>query len=140
MTPEIGASYTVECPFLRDVHSQWDVDGPEYSLTWRPGVEFRPAPPYGEDYDAVAHATGFVNYRVVDIHRLPKPYPARVFFVRQWVTPEGKIFGRTNLRITTLEAFKRRLAGYRPAGEANGWLVEDLSPDEIDGLLARARQ
>jgi hypothetical protein len=77
-------------------------------------------------------------YRLVDIHRLPRPYPPRAFYTRQWVSPEGKTFGKTALRITTLEAFKRRVQGYRVA-DGGGWEVQDLDTPEQDALLARAR-
>lgn len=135
---EIGATYTVACPFLRDVHSEWDEDGKAVSLTWKPGVEFYSVGPYGDESKALAHGVGSVVYRLVDIHRLPRPYPPRAFYTRQWVSPEGKTFGKTALRITTLEAFKRRVQGYRVA-DGEGWEVQDLDPSEQDTLLARAR-
>jgi len=109
-----GQSFSVPCPFVRDVFSEWDEGGESRSLTWKPGIVWEPCGP--EDVEPIAHGIGAVIYNVIDVHVLPKPYPTRVFFVRQWKRPDGKIFGRKNLHIMTLGTFRSRLRGYLFAG------------------------
>lgn len=48
---------------------------------------------------------------VID-HFKPGRFPARVFFTRRWVTPDGKEFGKGKLHIATIPAFKRRATAY----------------------------
>lgn len=130
---EVGRTYAVTCPFTRDVFSEWGEDGVAHSLTWKPGVRWTE----GEYPEAIAHGVGQVLYSVVSVHELPRPYPARVFYTRQWVSPDGKAFGKKALRVTTREAFRRRLAGYRPQG-FDGWSIEEMGEEECAALLASA--
>lgn len=112
--PIAGETYEVECPFVRDTWTEMDADGVAEVPTWRPGVEWKPISP--EDYEPVADAFGKVLYTVVSVHELPRPYHPRVYFVREWIDPDGKRFGNKKLRIMGMQAFKRRMAGYRYAG------------------------
>lgn len=77
---------------------------------WRPGVEWEQ-----EDEGsaaACADAFGEMLLTVVDVHK-PGRFPTRVFYMRQWKDPTGKVFGKGGLRIATLEKFKRLCRGYR---------------------------
>lgn len=105
-----GAVFAVRYPFVRDTFSLPDFEGDdEVFPTWKPGCAYRS---YGlDDTEGFCHAEGQMELTVIDVHR-PGKYPTRVFFTRQWITPEGKRFGKTNLRIMTLPAFKRRAAGW----------------------------
>ena len=108
-----GAVFAVRYPFLRDnfTKTDWDGDGvSEITLrTWKPGCGYRPHAP--DDVEPFCHAEGQMELTVIDVHK-PGKYPARVFFTRQWVGPDGKRFGKTALRIMTMPAFKRRAAGW----------------------------
>lgn len=132
---EIGKTYEVACPFVRDVFDWYDSEGPTQTLTWKPGIVWE------HEGDAIAHGMGKVIYRVVDVHTLPRPYPPRVFFTRKWVSPDGKTFGSGKLRIMTREAFARRLSGYRFAGSddcGGDFEVCDITEADRSRLLARA--
>lgn len=137
MTPEVGQEYRVACPFVRSVYTSYTEDGPSNILSWKPGIIFEVVDPWGDSSAPIAHGEGTAVYRVIDIHRLPYPYPARVFFIRTWVSPDGKAFGLRKLRITTLDAFRRRISGYRVAGCDATYIVEDLDEAAKADLLGR---
>jgi hypothetical protein len=135
---EIGRTYEVDCPFVRDVYNGFGEDGPFTTLTWRPGIHWEATGP--EDSAPIAHGMGKALYTVVSFHVLPRPYPPRLFFTRKWLTPDGNTFGKGALRIMTKAAFERRLKGYRFAGwhEDAELIVRDLSSDEQQKLKAAA--
>lgn len=111
---EVGQVISTPYPFIREEVELPCDDGPGTykTISWRPGVRFEPDGT-GQGYDAVADGVGAHALEVVSIHH-PGPKRRRyVFYVRQWKTPDGKIFGRKNLRITTLAAFTQRARGYR---------------------------
>lgn len=105
-----GAVFSGPYPFLRGTTELWDVDGPCKVKTWIPGHEYKMVS--ADDADAVADGVGRVIYTVVSTHK-PAHYPERVFFVRQWEDPDGKRFGKKNLRIMTTPTFRRYAKGYR---------------------------
>lgn len=117
---EVGKSYEVRCPFVRTTYTEVDEDGTSEVPTWRPGVEWVNVGYFGEA-EARHDGVGSVVYTVVDFHRLPRPYPPRVFFTRKWVSPDGHRFGKNRLHIMTLEAFRRRLQSYK----FEGWEYAD---------------
>jgi hypothetical protein len=114
-TIESGAQFVVPHPFCWDLASRpsGDEGGPymEEFMSWRPGVRFEVLPP-GDDSESVADGMGSQALTVVSVHK-PGKYPARVFYVRQWIDPRGSTFGKTKLRITTAGAFKSLIRGYR---------------------------
>lgn len=134
----VGETYIVACPFLRQAYRRFDEDGGYVELSWRPGIKWQNIGP--EDCSPVAHGWGMVEYRVIDIHKPPHPYPARVFFVRQWVDPSGRRFGHNKLRIMTVDALRRRTRSYQPAGLDNqsDLIVEDLNEEELAKLIQGA--
>ena len=113
-----GETYTVECPFVRTTYTHFDVDGSEERPSWKPGIEWELSAP--DESEAVADGIGSVLYTVVSLHPLPRPYSARVFFVREWIDPDGKRFGKKALRIMGIAAFRRRLNGYW-TGDSDGF-------------------
>lgn len=120
---EEGRTYEIECPFVREAYTDYNEGGPFEAQTWRPGVIWEECSP--EDVEAVADGLGKVLYTVVRVAELPRPYPARVFFVREWIDPNGKRFGRRCLRIMSIGAFRRRLAGYRFGGYQGGFRMRE---------------
>lgn len=101
--------YTIEYPFCRDKANVWDEEGYGEIDTWRPGIR------HVEDDEGLwpeADAMGEMILSVVSIHR-PGKFPTRIFYTRKWRTPDGKIFGKKKLLITTQQAFSRLLNGYR---------------------------
>ncbi|MDF8912879.1 hypothetical protein OU568_26610 [Escherichia coli] len=110
---EIGKTYGVSYPFFTE-EVELPPDDPEATQmqmvkSWRPGVEWEQDDEYATH--GVAEALGEMLLTVVDVHK-PGRYPTRVFYTRQWKDPNGKVFGKAGLRITTLDAFRRRLRGY----------------------------
>lgn len=110
---QAGAVFAVRYPFIRDTYDSADFDGDAYKMVtqnvWKPGCGYRPSAP--DDVEPFCHAEGQMELTVIDVHK-PGKYPARVFFTRQWIGPDGKRFGKTALRIMTMQAFKRRAAGW----------------------------
>jgi hypothetical protein len=106
-----GTSFLVKYPFHRGTHEEHDGEGVAVVPTWIPGVRFEAAGLYGEDSEAFADGEGQMVLTVVDVFK-PGRFPARVFFTRRWVDPDGNTFGKGCLRITTQAAFVRRTKGY----------------------------
>lgn len=103
---EIKAPY----PFIRVTVTLHDEEGPHDVQSWRPGV--RGVPVYPGDVEEVADGMGSIVLTEVSRHK-PGRYPERVFYVRQWIDPDGRRFGKPGLRMTTAHAFARLCKGYR---------------------------
>ncbi len=97
----------VPYPFVRSEYQ--DADG-EWTTCWRPGTEQESV--YHDDSRCVAAAMGSMVITEISAHK-PSGYPERVFYVRTWVDPDGRAFGKRRCRITTRQAFSRLLKGYR---------------------------
>lgn len=121
--PIAGEVFRVRYPFVRERVTLCGEDGPYETVSWRPGVSIECAGPYGEDTDIIANGEGEMILTVVDVCK-PGRYPTRVFYTRQWVDPNGHAFGKKGLRMTTLDAFRRRAAGFKLAYD-----VEDMGPE-----------
>lgn len=123
-TVSAGAVFTVPYPYFRE-----EVELPPYDpeatsmmtvQSWRPGVRWVQV---YDDSEAEAEGIGAMLLTVIDVHK-PGRFPARVFFTRQWRDPDGKVFGKGGLRITTVPAFLRRTKGYMHEFE----LVKEPTP------------
>lgn len=97
-------------PFCRTTYAEWDEDGCHNVPSWRPGVEYVEVGPEGQT-EAIAHGIGKQVLEVIDVHK-PGRYPTRVFYTCKWTTPDGKPFGKGDLKITTVPAFTRRTRGF----------------------------
>lgn len=114
MTTEWKAGDVIEVPypFVRTTYTEYDEGGSSEVLSWKPGIEYElRGDSYSHSSEAVADGTGKQILTVIDIHK-PGKYPTRIFYTRQWVSPDGKTFGKSALRITTLDAFRRRARGF----------------------------
>lgn len=111
---EAGVTYRVWFPFKRDTYERFEGDGSAETPTWIPGWRYEQCGEYGEDSEAAWDGEGAESRLIVSIHR-PGRYPARAFYVRQWQAPDGKIFGKSNLRVTTVGAFRNWLRGSKTA-------------------------
>jgi hypothetical protein len=109
-----GRIITVDFPFVLSTYREpyWGPDdvNPEPVKCWKPGIEWEPAGP--GDCVAVARGMGKMVLTEVSRHK-PSKYPERVFYTRRWIDPDGKVFGKPKLRITTASAFARMCNGYR---------------------------
>ena len=121
--PAIGEVFTVPYPFSRDTwlsHHNGD-EGPASNEvpTWKPGPRNQEIQTSASragydspDVVSVADAMGGQIITVVGVYR-PRHFPTRVFYTRQWRDPDGKVFGKTNCRMTTATAFRTLTQGYR---------------------------
>ena len=118
--PAIGEVFNVSYPFCREtrIEQYADSDGMgEIKVpTWRPGVR-NVVTDIGNEYSHKDHyleadAVGAQLLTVVGVYR-PGRFPTRVFYTRQWRDPEGRVFGKTKCRITTVPAFRGLTRGYR---------------------------
>ena len=109
-----GQEIFVPYPFIREKYQPLPEDGedwPSEKETWRPGVKHEFADNFGGSR-SYADMMGKVYYQVIAIFK-PGSFPERVFFVRQWIDPDGKMFGKRKLHITTTQAFRKLCKGYR---------------------------
>lgn len=98
-------------PFVREMVP--DFGGTEAGgevMSWRPGT--RSEFVYPDDAEAVADGVGSIVLTEVSRHK-PGRYPERVFYVRAWIDPDGRRFGKAALRMTTATAYARLCKGYR---------------------------
>lgn len=111
-----GSEHRAPYPFVR---TQWEAPpedpceeggAPNMQETWRPGVEHDNI----DQYSTMTFADGMgeVVFTVIGVFK-PGSFPTRVFFVRQWIDPEGKRFGSGKLRVTTQQHFRQLIKGYR---------------------------
>lgn len=128
MEIEAGKTYEVECPFVQTTFTEFDADGASEVPTWAPGVDWVMYGDYGEP---VADGVGKVLYEVVSVHELPGRYHARVFYIRQWVDPDGKQFGKRNLRIKGIQSFLQMTQLYRFGGYEDGFKLRPLPTEDL---------
>lgn len=137
---EPETSFLVPFPFVLTMGTVLDEDGPCEVASWRPGVDRVLVPPDGGD-EVRYHGEGFMVLTVVSVHK-PGKYPPRVFYTRKWIDPQGKEFGKNNLRVTSQGNFRRLIQGYhyrdreaskRGVREAAEDLAKSLgiTPDEL---------
>lgn len=109
-----GAEFRAPYPFIRTTYEAMpeDPDGsPEERKTWRPGVDHECTDNFGSTR-SYADRMGEVTFTVIGVFK-PGSFPTRIFFVRKWQDPDGKIFGKGNLHITTQQNFRTLIKGYR---------------------------
>lgn len=111
-----GQIFEFDYPFIEEYVVVHGYDEKTDSVTqnkvssWRPGTIIE-GDCHGDSV-AIAHGVGKQSIALVSIHR-PGRFPTRVFYLRRWVTPDGKEFGKPKLLIKTASAFRTLVAGYR---------------------------
>lgn len=125
-----GDIFTVECPFILDKYTEMTEEGYCTFLSYRPGVKWEFLEP--DSSEPVCHGVGTVTYKVVSYHKLPHPYPDRVFFTRKFKSPDGREFGKNRLLVLTKEAFSRRAKAYLPGGvdRYDGVRIKSLTDED----------
>ena len=99
-------------PFSIATFHGFDIDdGPFVDDGWRPGCEIDTNDEGVRDYSA--DGLGAMLLEVVQVVSLPGNFAPRVFYIRQWRDPDGKVFGKRLCRVTTVSAFSKLLKGYR---------------------------
>ena len=104
-----ASSFSVKYPFVRCEYTEPCEDGEIKFASWRPGTDWEQVS--NDDFDCVADGVGTAEYIIIGRFK-PGKYPERVFFTRQWVSPDGKRFGKSRLHICTAEKFRRLIKGY----------------------------
>lgn len=105
-----GAVIEVGHPFIRAPYTAFDGEENYESIGWRPGT--RSEMVYPDDAMSVADAIGTQILSVISIHK-PGRFPMRVFYTRKWRDPDGHEFGKDHCRVTTMQAFRTIINGYR---------------------------
>lgn len=116
--PMEGESFEVEYPFVLET-----LDFPPGSQNpddigrcerYRPGVSVIEDYENGHHYAVFkANGTGQMLLTVVGRYKPPGKYHERIFYTRKWRGPDGVVFGKNGLLVTTVAAFRRMLGGYR---------------------------
>lgn len=129
-----GWTYETWWPFKRTTYTQWDEDGPAEVATWAPGWDYKILDEHGNSA-SVWDGEGAVIFTVVSLHRPSPRYPERAFYIRQWRSPDGKVFGRDTLRMITARALKGWLRGSKTRHLFTDY---DASRPDAAALLAEA--
>lgn len=118
--PEI---HEIEYPFIwsEDEHSLLDCYNP-----WSPGLRW--VQTSIDDSEQMADGLGLMIFEVVSRHK-PGKYPERVFYTRKWKDPEGNVFGKPQLRITTSQNFRRLCRGFRYPFTFSGITTNSIERD-----------
>lgn len=124
--PEPGDLFEVPYPFIRATFSEFDGEGVAESLTWQPGARFATDSP-NLNFGPTADGVGAQLLTVVSRHK-PGKFPERVFYTRQWRDPDGKIFGKTCCRVTTMACWRALINGYRHPFEMANALALSTPP------------
>ena len=106
-----GQVFTFQYPFVRSTFTEFDEEGSSEHPCWKPGVRHEMVPPEGGDL-TIADARGHQQVTVVGTFK-PGKFPERVFYTRKWIDPDGRIFGKNALRITTIQGFRSLRRGFR---------------------------
>lgn len=96
-------------PFVRCKVEVFDGEAPRMIESWRPGIEDWMPNAYCEG--KYADGMGSMTLTEVSRHK-PGKYPERVFYTRKFTTPDGVLFGKGGLRMTTATRFARLCKGY----------------------------
>ncbi|MGI9298599.1 MAG: hypothetical protein ACR2QC_11990 [Gammaproteobacteria bacterium] len=119
MHSEVKEPIEVEYPFVYEEVTMIDEEGDYKIMSWRPGVlkeEQREDAGHGHFFPIkLCHGMGKMIITQIATAQLPGRYWNRVFYLRQWRDPDGKVFGRKTLRMTTDRVFKDLCSGYRHA-------------------------
>lgn len=114
--PEV---YEVRYPFVRSTYHELDGDESGFGYvevpTWKPGIRTEGGTDnlYREWTRHEADGVGLMRLTVVSRHTPSSRYRERVFFTREWVDPDGRTFGKKQLRVLGAAAFRRIATSFR---------------------------
>lgn len=114
-----GETYEISFPFKRGEYEPYpDYEEPASGATFcrpKPQSTWIPGWDSGADYYdewTACEGWGAEIRTVVSVHR-PGHYPERVFYIRQWRDPDGRLFGKKRLRILASRDFRSWARGTR---------------------------
>lgn len=111
-----GDVFRVRYPFCRASSEILGEEGVVTVQGWKPGTYAEGEDPFSWVSTALADGVGLMILTVVSTHK-PGKYPARVFYTRRWIDPDGREFGCSGLRVLVESKFRRFAAGYQHAVE-----------------------
>lgn len=107
------SSYRVKFPFIQDEYSgPKDGEFVEGVKSWRPGTRCEHGDYEYSDEQWVADGEGHMVLEVLGTFK-PGRFPERTFYLRRFIDPAGRQFGKEKVRVIASTAFKRMLKGYR---------------------------
>lgn len=104
--------YRVIYPFHKGKRELYDeaADARLEKEVWEAGVTWDQI----DEYEAIACADAVGTMVLVEIGRYTPPgYRERVFFTRYFIDPDGKEFGKKDLRMVGAAKFRRLCQGFR---------------------------
>lgn len=111
-----GDVFAVRYPFTFDIFEFHGEDGIEKRVSWKPGTHVERGD-YWDESCSWADAEGEMILSVFGVCALGAPYKTRVLYRRQFRNPQGGLFGKTALRMATIDQFRRMASGFRYAYE-----------------------
>ncbi|MDN8612740.1 hypothetical protein [Variovorax ginsengisoli] len=126
----IMETHEIAFPFVKESYSG-PMDGVvvDDADTWRPGTRREwssGGDAYYQDVEEWWAADGHGKMVLQVVGRFkPGKYPERTFYLRSFIDPTGRQFGKDKLRVISSAAFKRMLKGYRHEYMIDG----DLHPN-----------
>jgi hypothetical protein len=107
------AAHRIKFPFVREPYSgPKDGEFVDEVQTWRPGTRVEHGDYEFSDEQWVADGEGFMVLEELGNFK-PGRFPERTFYLRRFVAPDGRQFGKDKVRVIASSAFKRMLKGYR---------------------------
>ena len=126
--------YVAKFPFLRSTFTRFTYDGEapgeEQVPCWKPGVDWQQWSEEGAE--PFADGVGEVILTVISRHKPGAKYPERVFYTRQWRDPDGVVFGKRKLMMTTVKAFERKKLGFWLKSKFDVWLIDSETNEALD--------
>ena len=128
----MSAEIFVRYPFVHCTAEVFDPDeeGGRMNVidSWRPGVFAEGEDPWGETIKAMCDGEGFMILTELGRCQLIRPFHARVLFLREWQSPDGRRFGKRIVRMCSVAKFESMRRGYRAV-----WSVRDRPREEWAG-------
>lgn len=113
MSDTSNTTHKVKFPFIRHEYSG-PIDGEfvDGVKTWKPGTRCEHGDYQYSDEQWVADGEGLMVLEVLGAFK-PGRYPERTFYLRSFIDPDGRQFGKEKVRVMASSAFKRMARGYR---------------------------
>jgi hypothetical protein len=71
-----------------------------------------------------ADAQGRVQFKIIKVVEMPKPYSTKILFVRRYIEPNGKTLKWSGIEMRGISAFKKLISGDR-------WNYELKEDDDV---------
>lgn len=108
-----NAIHTVKFPFVREEYSgPLDGEFVDDAKTWRPGTRVEHGDYEFSDELWLADGEGVMVLEELGSFK-PGRFPMRTFYLRRFIAPDGREFGKGKVRVIATSAFRRMLKGYR---------------------------